>query len=279
VIDFNVTGIEIHHNFMSDSIVGCCTPACPTPITVNIPGTPGAAGAAGTAGLNGINSYTITTSNFTVPPAIGNTVTIEVGVSSWAVVGQNVFIAGPSNWTVTAIPTAASLTVRFLGYVGDVAPNTPIGAGAGVSPSGLIGTSQTLLPAITSYVTGGSQALTNSSVQLLTTNVTLTTIGSYLLMARLRLDFVGATFAANQTVTIKLREVTNGPADLANTTVGLGTGTPTTVSSTMAAVSFPPVIYAAAANDKIEIFGVVSVAPGAGSLQAIEGSIVAIKLF
>lgn len=264
---------------MSDAIIGCCSP-CPTPTPVNIPGTPGSAGAPGASGANGINAFTITTSNFTVP-AIGNTVTIAVGVSSWAVVGENVFIFGPSNWNVTAIPTASSLTVKFLGYTGDVAPTTVIGAGAGVTPSGLIGTSQTLLPAITSYVVGGSQALTTSSLQLLTTNITLPTLGSYLIFGRLRLDLVGATFAANQTVTVKLREVTNGPADLANTTVGTGTGTPTTQNATLAIIAFPQVIYTAAVNDKIEIFGTVSVAPtgNVNGLQAIEASLVAIKLF
>lgn len=261
---------------MSDSVIGCCTP-CPQPTLVNVPGIAGANGTAGTPGTNGINAFTLTTSNFTVP-SIGNTVTVNVGVSSWAVVGQNVFISGPSNWQVTAVPTASSITVKFLGYTGDVVPTTVIGAGAGVTPSGLQGTNQTLLPAVSSYVTGGSQALTNSSVQLLTNSVTLTQ-GSWLLIARLRIDYVGTTFAGNQTITIKLREVTNGPADVANTIVSLATGTPTTITQTFAATTFPAVVYSAAANDKIEIFGTVSAAPGAGSVNAVEGSILAVKLF
>jgi len=261
---------------MSDSVIGCCTP-CPQPTLVNVPGIAGAKGNDGANGTNGINAFTITTSDFTVP-AIGNTVTIAVGISSWAVIGENVFIFGPSNWQVTAIPTVTSLTVKFLGYTGDVAPTTVIGAGAGVTPSGLQGTNQSLLPAISSYVVGGSQALTNSSVQLLTNSVTLAQ-GSYLLIAKLRIDFVGTTFAGNQTITVKLREVTNGPADLANTTIALATGTPTTITQTFADFPFPAVVYSAAANDKIEIFGTVSAAPGAGSVNVVEASILAIKLF
>ena len=116
----------------------CCNPCSVTP-PVNIPGPPGADGGAGTPGTDGINAFTIVAApGFTVP-AVGANVAVPVANNSWMSIGQNVFIEGPANFQVVSKTGTTSATLKFLGYTGDVAPATVIGAGAEVSPSGLQG--------------------------------------------------------------------------------------------------------------------------------------------
>ena len=114
---------------------------------------------------------------------------------------------------------------------------------------------------------------------MLTASVTLATAGSYLIFASVRLDFNVATFNSPESATLKLRETANGPADLANAVRVLNTGSPTAESETFFAGEIPPVIYAAQAGDVIQIFGSLSDTPYTGSVDAIEASILAIKLF
>lgn len=256
----------------------CCSP-CITIPPVNIPGIPGTDGAAGAAGANGLNAYTIVSDPGFIVPAKNSNVAVPVQNAVWMIPGQNVIVAGPANFQVVSINNALSVNLKFLDYTGDVAPGTAIAAGAGVSPSGLQGPDFTLLPAITSYDLAGTQALTNSSVQITGAGSLTLTAGTYLLMAAARLDFVAATFAASQPVELKLRETTNGPADIANSVVNLDTGSPTTITATFATVALPPVIYAAATGDTIEMYGTVGAAPAAGNLEVIETSLVAIRLF
>lgn len=102
-------------------------------------------------GTNGVNAYTITTADFVVP-VTGNNVTISVLNTAWMVIGQVLIIGqgttviadpGPMHGQVMAIPNASTVTVKALGYVGDVVAGTTIGTGtnlggAVVSPSGLL---------------------------------------------------------------------------------------------------------------------------------------------
>jgi hypothetical protein len=252
--------------------IQCCNP-CPTSETVNIPGPEGTPGDPGAAG---INAFTLTTADFNVPN-IGDSVTIQVGSSAWATVGQNIFIEGAGTFQITSKPGAASMTVQYLNYGGNTHAGETIAAPAQVSPSGTQ-PSSTLLPAITSYKTGGSQALSNSSVQLLSGSIVLAA-RTYLLLATYRLDYDVATFASPENIALKLREVVNGPADIANALVGLETPTTTTKTGTFIQGAFPAVTYAAAAGDTIEMFGTIDATPYAGSLKAVELSLVAIPLF
>jgi hypothetical protein len=115
-----------------------CVPCCSTTQVVNIPGIQGAPGA---TGLNGVSAFGYTTADFNVPASVGSSVTVAVTNSSWAVVGEVVIIGqgigaaitnpGPATFQITSIPSFSSLTLKFLGYPGDVAVNTPIGSGTG----------------------------------------------------------------------------------------------------------------------------------------------------
>lgn len=55
-------------------------------------GTPGAAGPTGATGATGANSWTLSSANFTVPP-IGQTAVMNVNDTSWAVIGEFVWVA------------------------------------------------------------------------------------------------------------------------------------------------------------------------------------------
>ena len=110
-----------------------CVPCCSTPQVTNVPGVEGPAG---TNGANGINAFTTLTGGGLTVPAVGSTVTATVANSQWCVVGQNVIAAGPANFLVTAVPSAVSVTLEFLGYPGDVAPTTVIAAGVELAPAG-----------------------------------------------------------------------------------------------------------------------------------------------
>lgn len=134
------------------------------------------------------------------------------------------------------------------------------------------------------YAAGTAYDLTATSAALNfgTTDpvLVLDKAGTYLLQARVNLQFVGATFAANQTVTLKLRRTNNTAADVSNSSTVLGTGIVTTVDGNFAVVSFPPVVYTTTvATDSITIFGDVSVIPSAGTLSATQASIVAVRLY
>lgn len=112
----------------------CCAP-CPEVQTVNVPGVEGPAGTDGADGVDGVNAYTLTTADFVVPAAAAN-VNVQVGNSSWMVVGQKVVVTGPAHFTVMAKPSINSATLRFEDYEGDVATGTNIPTASAVGPSG-----------------------------------------------------------------------------------------------------------------------------------------------
>lgn len=72
-------------------------------------------------------------------PAVSATVIVTVAVSTWASIGQVVFISNAGYFEVTAKPDSTHLTLENLGYTGNVAPATIVAGGQTVSPGGLIG--------------------------------------------------------------------------------------------------------------------------------------------
>lgn len=113
----------------------CCTTTCTTEI-VNVPGIEGAAGVAGAAGTDGVNAFTVTTVASAVPAAAGDSVTVSVEDSTWAVVNQVLIVAGPSHYRVVSKPSSTSLELLWLDYPNDVAGGVAIASGTQISPSG-----------------------------------------------------------------------------------------------------------------------------------------------
>jgi len=99
----------------------------------------GLQGSNGAAGAAGTNAYSSLSTVFT-QPAVGSTVTVVVSLSSFAVVGQVIYIQSAGYYLVTAVPNISQLTVQNLGYTGNVSPSSSAGTiGGGIGPAGLIG--------------------------------------------------------------------------------------------------------------------------------------------
>lgn len=266
------------------SLTNCCN-SCPEVQTVNTPGVQGDDGV-GTNGTDGINAYSALTAGGTVPAAAGDSGTYAVGDSTWMVIGQIVVIGdpgdslanpGPATFRVTAIPSATSFTGDWLDYPGDVAGGTALTLGCGVSPSGE-------MPDWASYrvAAAGTAAPLSTSSALLnfgTTDpaLTLTNAGNYLVMARVRLDYIACTIDA-QTVTLKLME--NPATQLVATSFVIQAET--TATRTLGIFVLPPYVYTAATGGKVlEIHAVLGTSdPGTGTTTfvAVEAEIEAVKI-
>lgn len=251
----------------------CCAP-CPTVETVNTPGVEGPPGVDGTDGTNGLNSFTFTTADFVVP-ALGADVTVSVVDSTWMVVGQEVFSQTAGNFSVVSKPTPTTAVLNYSNIGTNTATGNTISTGAEIGPSGKV---LTALPAVTDYHVGGSQALTATPAQILLSQITLPA-GTYLLISTARIDFDIATFNSEQEVTVKLRRTNNTPGDIANAVAGTNTGLTTLVTETLEVIPLPAVMYTATAGDTLSLFASVASAPYSGSLNAVEASILAIRVF
>lgn len=131
------------------------------------------------------------------------------------------------------------------------------------------------------YAAGTAYSLTTSAVLLNfgTTDpqIVITTPGTYMLMARVRLDYNGATFAASRTVTLKIRRTNNTAGDIISTV--FKTRVTTTESATAGVIALPLFIYTTNnSDDALEIRGSVSTVPSAGSLDAVEAELIAVRV-
>lgn len=133
------------------------------------------------------------------------------------------------------------------------------------------------------YASGTVYTLTavSAAVDFGTTDPVLTfnAAGTYAVRARVKVALNGATFAANRTLTLKLRRTNNTAADLANSTTTYIVPVVTTITNTLAIIDLPEVLYTTAlTNDTVTIFSDISVVPTAGTISIDEASIVAVRL-
>jgi hypothetical protein len=168
------------------------------------------------------------------------------------------------------------------GVVGSPNVSTAIGV-LPVANGGTGGTGFVTAHQLSVFASGTAYSLTNTQAALTfgTTSpaLTLNAAGVYMIFARVRLDYNAATLAANRTVTLKLRRTNNTPADLTGGSVAALTQILTTTTFTMGDYSWMCGFYTTAnTNDAIAIFGGMDTAPTAGSLDAVEAQIMAIRL-
>lgn len=133
------------------------------------------------------------------------------------------------------------------------------------------------------YAAGTVYTLTavSAAVDFGTTDpiLTMSQVGQYVIRAKVKVALNGATFAANRTLTVKLRRTNNTPADLANSSTTWIVPIVTTITNTLAVIELPEVFYTTAvATDTIQLFADISVLPTAGSISIDEASIVAVRL-
>jgi hypothetical protein len=270
-----------------------------------IPGPQGPAGAAGAAGANGVDAFTTLTAPVGPTPAdTTTTYTISVASSLPFVVGQDIIAGqgpgailanpGPLAMVITAIPSPNNITVKNLRVVDET---VTVSSGAVVTVSGFLpavpllisqgGTSSTTKSAARlalgvgqdSLVSSGAalaQAITNAFVQVGAIDIQLTAAGHYELRGHIMVDFNGTTFAANRTITCKIRNVTQG-TDLSSGV--MHTQTITTLSYPSQALVIPPVLYTGVvANDHLQLLVMIDTINSAGTLSVDAGSIEAIPL-
>lgn len=134
-----------------------------------------------------------------------------------------------------------------------------------------------------SFSVGTAYSLTNTPALLdFGTNdpsIIINEAGVYRLYYNVILQYNAATFAANQTITIKIRRTNNGAADIANSTKTTITRIITTVSDHACSIS-GYVSYSTANNDDIlQVWGDVAVVPSAGSLDCVHAQISADRIY
>ena len=135
----------------------------------------------------------------------------------------------------------------------------------------------------TAYSSGTSPSLTASMLAITfgttSPSITIDQAGIYIVIARAKVDYVGATFLASRNVSLKIRRTNNSAADIANSTTSFATQIITALSFSAQTIVLPHIIYTTANNnDVLSVFGGMDVIPTAGSIQVTESSIVAIKI-
>lgn len=136
---------------------------------------------------------------------------------------------------------------------------------------------------LAAYGSGTAYTLTNAAAAVVfgTTSptITISTAGIWLISGGATIDYVGATFAANQTIPVKLRRTNNTATDLASGSVTATAQIITALTFTGPSVNVPPVVYTTAlATDIITLFANVSTLPGAGSITISNAWITALKV-
>lgn len=135
---------------------------------------------------------------------------------------------------------------------------------------------------VSEFSAGTAYTLTNSTAVVVfgtsgNMEVVLNAAGNWHLYFFARTDYVAATFAAEQTVQFKLRRSNNTPADITNSTHEWKTQIITTLSHTAMLLTAGPIPYTTAlTTDNIQMLAFVGVLPGAGSINVVEGYIVAV---
>jgi hypothetical protein len=222
--------------------------------------------------------------------------------------GLTPIVSGAGVWgtfRISTINSLTSVTLTWLQFGGDAAGGTTISSGAVISPEGGLfasplpiasgGTGAANVAAaltnlglgytpLTVYGSGTPYSLTNAVVQIDmgTTDpiLTITAAGTYLILANINYDYVGAT-TAGETATSYLRRTNNTPATLsASQTIITLAPALVTYSGGAENITSPPLIYTTAnATDTLGLFAGLSAGLGAGNLKVTACSIVAVKLY
>lgn len=187
--------------------------------------------------------------------------------------------ADDSNNTVVS-----ALVDKVISFTVDGTEVVKIDGDAITAPSYLLSDGTELNVGISRTAAGTAYSLTATSAALdfgtTDPSITINRAGTYLILSRVNLKYNAATFAASRTATLKLRRTNNTATDLTNGSTSVATAIITTITALFGVIILPPVLYnTTRTDDVVTIFGDVDVVPSAGSLDATEASIVAIRLF
>lgn len=111
--------------------------------------------------------------------------------------------------------------------------------------------------------------------------IVLNKAGTYLLNSSVAVKFNAATFAANQTLSLKLRRTNNTAADVAGSERVVTLPIITTITDGFS-VQLPSVVYTTTGptviTDAIALFAALSALPGAGTVSIEQANIVAVRI-
>lgn len=123
-------------------------------------------------------------------------------------------------------------------------------------------------------------SLATTTTALYDSNINIQQAGTYLIQPRVNVKYNGATFTGGQTISFNLRRNNNIPTDIDNSTTTLYTSAVTTSNGTVAVNFMQPIIYTTNNNDdNLIIFGILGNLPSAGTVDVIESSIIATRLY
>lgn len=135
---------------------------------------------------------------------------------------------------------------------------------------------------VSSVAVGSVYTLTNAAAAAVfgttSPSITLPTPGTYLISVRAQTRLVGATFAANRTVTLSLRRTNNTAANLTGGTITGTSSILTLITGTLTDHCWQAVYTTSNNDDVITIFASIDVVPSAGSIVLAEASITAVGL-
>ena len=172
---------------------------------------------------------------------------------------------------LTAIPARAQFVMgNMTGGPGNIVANSSGYAtiNSNFYAAYLSGTAYTVTGSLAA-VTGGTTSPT----------ITLPTAGTYFIYGDLDSNYVGATFAANQTLTQELYRTNNTPGVISSSPAVITLNVVTTFTGTAATSNVHGVIYTASAGDTITVYAGLSATPSAGSVTITGGGLYAIRLF
>lgn len=187
---------------------------------------------------------------------------LDSDLVSWALitraVGFDTFVATPSGANLAALLTSP----------------LPVSKG---------GTGLVNLTPLSVYASGTAYSVTDASALVdfgtIDPTLVISGAGNWVLFCRVHFKYNAATFAANQTLTAKLRRTNNSAADLTDSLCTTTLRILTIESDNVGMSILPPVIYnTAAVDDSISLYAHLSALPGAGSVDCTEACIIALRI-
>lgn len=188
---------------------------------------------------------------------------------------------GWAHFRVAATVGTTSVTLTYLGYTGDLDHGVVISSGSKVAPSGVQGELQHPLWV---YADGAAPVvLTATDIQLAFSvtppDLVITTAGSWVLFGTAKFRYAGAEWAANATLTMKLRKTTGTAADLILRTFQLPIIAHPGPTNDAFVIALPPVLFHTAnTTDNISLRAYLSAIPDAHDFSVAEASIFAIRV-
>lgn len=231
----------------------------------------------------GSGSLVFATSPTLVTPALGTPSSGTLTSCTGLPVSTGISGLGSGVATFLATPSSANLASAVTGETGSGA--LVFGTSPQLTTPTINSASATIGYNLKVYAEGTAYSLTNASSEITfgTTSpgLVLDKAGTYLLLVTLQVAYSGATVSA-ETATFRIRRDNNTPSNVSNSTITIDLPVATTLTHTYGTVTLPPVIYTTAnSDDELLLYGNVSAALGAGSINVVEGgtSFVAIRLY